>query len=109
MKTDIDNVVLKTKYKSCANCYLYQLYPQDSCLAGYPLEKLKQDHVIGHRYGVDTFHIPHKPKYGCLGKETFGSKKHAIEEHIKIAQALSENYDQQNIKVSYHVLRTWLF
>jgi hypothetical protein len=85
-------VVLKTKYKSCANCYLYQLYPQDFCLAGYPLERLEQDHVVGHRFGVDTFHIPYKPKYGCLGKEQFGKPTRTLHEHIEVAKMLSEHY-----------------
>jgi hypothetical protein len=56
------------------------------------LEKLEQDHEIGHRYGVDTFYIQNKPKYGCLGKEQFGKKHHDVQEHIKVAEMLHEHY-----------------
>jgi hypothetical protein len=85
-------VVLKTKYKSCAHCYLYDMFPREMCIAGYPLKELEESHSVKARFNHDTFDIKHRPKYGCLGKQKSGNLHIPLTEHIKVAKMLSEHY-----------------
>ena len=82
-------------YASCTNCRLYELpmgFKDGYCMAGFPLEKLEVSKEMGHRYGVDTFNIEHKPKYGCLQKNYYGAKNVEFSKQIEVAKAVTQHF-----------------
>ena len=84
------STVLK-KYKSCANCRCYEFagYKKENwCTLGFPLEKLIVPINIRNRQQNDVDSWEHKPKYGCLQKQYYGSKKIDWSEASKVAQSL---------------------
>ena len=83
------------KYASCANCRIYELacgFTKGYCKAGYPLEVLEVEKEMGHRYGVDTFYIEYKPKYGCAQKDYYGAKNIPFEKQREIALMVTEHF-----------------
>lgn len=82
------------QYKSCADCYTYELPGLDRegfCTLGFPLTKLKEFITRTARHGQDTIFFDHKPKYGCVQKGYYGAPKFDSEEARRIAQLLDVN------------------
>ena len=79
------------QYKSCANCRCYEFAgfrKENWCMLGFPLEKLDRPINIRNRQQNDVDSWEHKPKYGCVQKQYYGSKKVDWNEASKIAQSL---------------------
>jgi len=58
-------------YKSCADCYHYELaagHSNSYCTLGFPLEKLDKPVERRNQTLNDTLFFEHKPKFGCTQK-----------------------------------------
>lgn len=84
---NLTNLKLK-QYKSCANCTSYEFATnkkENWCVFGFPLEKLREPKFIKNRQQNDVDCWEHKPKFGCVQKQYYGSKKISLIDVHKIS------------------------
>lgn len=89
--TELEKILKEVKlkkYKSCADCYRYELggYNENGyCHLGFPLEKIDPPVYRRNQTLNDTLCFNHKPKFGCIQKMYAYAPKFDIEKAREIA------------------------